>query len=188
MSRDLSNFSMFDLFRVEVENQAQVLTAGLLALERDPTTADQLEAAMRAAHSLKGAARIVGLDAGVNVAHAMEDCFVAAQQGRLTLHQARIDLLLRGVDLLSRIAQTPEAGASHRAGEKKPEIDEFLAALAAAPDEIPSPRPAANAENFAATPAQAPAEADNGRGPSDRVLRVTAENLNRLLGLASESL
>ena len=32
---------------------------------------------MRAAHSLKGAARIVGLDAAVRVAHAMEDCFVA---------------------------------------------------------------------------------------------------------------
>ena len=36
---------------------------------------------MRAAHSLKGAARIVGLTVGVRVAHAMEDCFVAAQQG-----------------------------------------------------------------------------------------------------------
>ena len=37
---------------------------------------------MRAAHSLKGAARIVGLDAAVRVAHAMEDCLVAAQKGR----------------------------------------------------------------------------------------------------------
>jgi len=34
---------------------------------------------MRAAHSLKGAARIVDLADGVRVAHAMEDCFVAAQ-------------------------------------------------------------------------------------------------------------
>ena len=134
MNEDLSNFSMFDLFRVEVENQARVLTAGLLALERDPTAANQLEATMRAAHSLKGAARIVGLDAGVNVAHVMEDCFVAAQQGRLTLHQARIDLLLRGVDLLTRIAQTPETSAAQWAGEKKPEIDAFISALAHAPD------------------------------------------------------
>src|SRR5476651_93984 len=138
MSEDLSNFSMFDLFRVEVENQAQVLTAGLLALERDPTAADQLEATMRAAHSLKGAARIVGLDAGVSVAHVMEDCLVAAQSGRLILHRARIDLLLRGVDLLTRIAQTPEADAARWTGEKKPEIDGFIAALADAPDESPA--------------------------------------------------
>ena len=94
MSDDLSNFSMFDLFRTEVETQVQVLTAGLLALERDPAAANELEAAMRASHSLKGAARIVGINAGVEVAHAMEDCFVAAQQGRLILHQGRIDRLL----------------------------------------------------------------------------------------------
>ena len=41
---DLSQFSMLDLFRVEAETQAQVLTSGLLALERDHTLADQLEA------------------------------------------------------------------------------------------------------------------------------------------------
>src|SRR5882724_213791 len=121
---DLSQLSMHDLFRLETENQTQALTSGLLALERDPTAADHLESAMRAAHSLKGAARIVGLDAGVNVAHAMEDCFVAAQSGRLALHQGRIDLLLRGVDLLARIAHTPEADAGQWAAEKKTEVDE----------------------------------------------------------------
>ena len=191
MSEDLSNFSMFDLFRTEVEGQVQVLTAGLLALERDPAAADQLEAAMRAAHSLKGAARIVGLDAGVNVAHAMEDCFVAAQQGRILLHQGRIDRLLAGVDLLTRIAQTPEADAAQWAGEKKKEeIDAFLSSLANAPDEndaaphereeeAAAPAPAATASSSAA---------GDGRDTSDRVLRVTADNLNRLLALASESL
>ena len=198
MSEDLSNFSMFDLFRVEVENQAQVLTAGLLALERDPAAAEHLEATMRAAHSLKGAARIVGLDAGVNVAHAMEDCFVAAQQGRLTLHQGRIDLLLRGVDLLTRIAQTPEADAAQWAGGKKAEVDEFLAALANAPDESPAAAAPAPDEEEKQAPVSSPVEAaatvtpavaaTGARETSDRVLRVTAENLNRLLGLASESL
>jgi two-component system sensor histidine kinase and response regulator WspE len=185
MSDDLSNLSMFDLFRVEVENQAQVLTAGLLALERDPAASDHLESAMRAAHSLKGAARIVGVDAGVTVAHAMEDCFVAAQQGRLTLHQSRIDCLLAGVDLLTRIAKTPEAELESWAGdEKKGEVEAFLSVLASVSDEAGAVAPARAA-------ASAPAEvATNGHGAenSDRVLRVTAENLNRLLALAGESL
>ena len=79
---DLSQVSMLDLFCMETETQAQVLTAALLVLERDPAAADQLELCMRAAHSLKGAARIVGLGVGVRVAHAMEDCFVAAQVGQ----------------------------------------------------------------------------------------------------------
>ena len=49
--------SLLELFRLEAEAQTQVLNAGLMALERSPTQADQLEAQMRAAHSLKGAAR-----------------------------------------------------------------------------------------------------------------------------------
>ena len=188
MSEDLSSFSMFDLFRVEVENQAQVLTAGLLALERNPTAADQLEATMRAAHSLKGAARIVGLNAGVSIAHAMEDCFVGAQEGRLALHQGRIDLLLRGVDLLSRVAHTPEADAPQWENTKRGEIDAFLAELAQAPDAAPATaRPPGDDASVPAPARDAPA-AGSEPETSDRVLRVTAESLNRLLGLASESL
>ncbi|MDO7927889.1 hybrid sensor histidine kinase/response regulator [Pseudomonas sp. KFB-139] len=96
--------SLFELFTLEAEAQTQVLSAGLLELERNPTQADQLEACMRAAHSLKGAARIVGVNYGVSVAHVMEDCLVSAQEGRLLLQPDHIDALLSGTDLLMRIA------------------------------------------------------------------------------------
>ncbi len=96
--------SLFELFTLEAEAQTHILSAGLLALERNPAQADQLEACMRAAHSLKGAARIVGVDAGVSVSHVMEDCLVEAQEGRLPLKPEHIDALLMGTDLLMRIA------------------------------------------------------------------------------------
>jgi len=95
-SSDFSDMSMLGLFRVEAEAQTQTLNSGLLALEREPASPSHLESLMRAAHSLKGAARIVGVSTAVTVAHAMEDCFVAAQKGELTLGQAQIDLLLGG--------------------------------------------------------------------------------------------
>src|SRR4030088_3059069 len=107
-SQQLSRPSMFDLFRAEAESQAQILTAGLLALERDGTAVEQLESCMRAAHSLKGAARVVGVTVGVDVTHAMEDCFVAAQERRIALDRRHIDELLRGVDLLQQLARTAE--------------------------------------------------------------------------------
>ena len=106
--------SLFELFTLEAEAQTQVLSAGLLALERSPTLADQLEACMRAAHSLKGAARIVGVDFGVSVAHVMEDCLVSAQEGRLMLQAGHIDVLLSGTDMLMRIA-TPGDGSVDQA-------------------------------------------------------------------------
>jgi two-component system sensor histidine kinase and response regulator WspE len=175
-------FSLLALFRQEADSQTQVLTSGLLALERDPAAADRLDACMRAAHSLKGAARIIELGDGVRVAHAMEDCFVAAQQGRIRLMQSHIDLLLQGVDLLMQLAETA-ADSSAPAPRPRQDVEEWLAAMGKLPgtpdttfspdvDEPPLASPASNSAH------EAP----------DRVLRVTAESLNRLLGLASESL
>ena len=75
MSNGLEDFSLFDLFRMEAEEQVRVLQNGLIELESGAASAATLEALMRAAHSLKGAARIVGLDAIVNLTHVVEDRF-----------------------------------------------------------------------------------------------------------------
>ncbi|WP_338758548.1 hybrid sensor histidine kinase/response regulator [Massilia sp. METH4] len=109
MSDDLSQFSMLELFRMEAESQTQMLTDGLLALERDADPA-ALEAMMRAAHSIKGAAAIVGLDVIVQLAHGMEDAFIAAQHGLLKLTPNRVDVLLAGVDLIVQCANLQESG------------------------------------------------------------------------------
>src|SRR6266850_2607058 len=186
-THDLSQLSMLDLFRMEAESQVQVLTSGLLALERDHAAAEQLEACMRAAHSLKGAARIVDLADGVRVAHAMEDCFVAAQHGRLVLGRGHIDILLSATDLMARIAGTGGQSVAAATGQK--EVEACLAALArvlATPETPPTtdnqqPVRRSLGEGGEAGPGPAP---DN----PDRVLRVTAEHLNRLLGLTAESL
>jgi anti-anti-sigma factor len=105
----LGDSSMLDLFRAEIETHAPVLNEGLLALEKDPTQTKRLEALMRAAHSIKGAGRIVGVEAAVQVAHVLEDYFVAAQKGQVRLSSAAIDRLLRGVDVLSQIGQNADS-------------------------------------------------------------------------------
>jgi two-component system sensor histidine kinase and response regulator WspE len=134
---------------------------------------------MRAAHSLKGAARVVGLTAAVAVAHAMEDCLVEAQNERITLSNAVIDVLLGGVDLLGRIADSPAADAAQWMGDDVPEADRFRTALAA----VLATAQASDAMQHAAADAPSPsAEAE------ERVLRITVRSLNRLLGLAGESL
>jgi two-component system sensor histidine kinase and response regulator WspE len=185
---DLNSATLFDLFRMETETQAQVLTAALLVLERDHTAAEQLELCMRAAHSLKGAARIVGLEVGVRVAHVMEDCFVAAQAGRLSLAKAGIDVLLGGTDLLSRIANTPEAELDQWTDAKAPEVEACLATLQGVLQghDVTAAQAPGAAPSALSTPASPSAQ--TARDNPDRVLRVTAENLNRLLGLAGESL
>ena len=192
--------SLLELFSLEADAQTQVLSAGLLALERNPTQADQLEACMRAAHSLKGAARIVGVDAGVSVSHVMEDCLVSAQESRLYLQPEHIDALLQGTDLLMRIA-TP----GNTVGPA--DIDAYVAlmerlldpsqptAKAAPPPVVSQPAPASVIEELPLEPEPAPSVASDpprqGKRMTEggeRVLRVTAERLNSLLDLSSKSL
>ena len=191
--------SLLELFSLEADAQTQVLNAGLLALERNPTQADQLEACMRAAHSLKGAARIVGVDAGVSVAHVMEDCLVSAQEGRLYLQPEHIDALLQGTDLLMRIA-TPGNTVSAA------DVEAYVALMNRLldPSQIPAPvvapvfdvsqlllapQPQAPQPTFEPPLAAEPAQRPQRRTESgERVLRVTAERLNSLLDLSSKSL
>jgi two-component system sensor histidine kinase and response regulator WspE len=189
---EIADQSLIDLFRTEAETQNQVMSKGLLALERDHADAKELEALMRAAHSLKGAARIVGIDAAVEVAHAMENCFVSAQSGAMLLERKHIDILLDGVDLLGKIAQAPESafevagfvGALNAAAENEGEMKTTEAVAAGAP--APVADHGLNGTNGT--------HGGNGNGVTiaetaneDRVLRVTANHLDRLLGLAGES-
>ncbi len=69
--------ALIDLFRSEVETHSDALNAALLDLERHPGDTSRVDEMMRAAHSIKGAARIVGIDPAVKVAHTLEDGFVA---------------------------------------------------------------------------------------------------------------
>ncbi|MDX8451141.1 hybrid sensor histidine kinase/response regulator [Mesorhizobium sp. VK9D] len=191
---DFSQVSMLSLFQAELETQSQALTSGLLALEREPVAADALEACMRAAHSLKGAARIIDLMPAVKVANAMEDCLVAAQRGHLSLRREHIDALLKGTDLLKLIASGPSSESANS------EVEIFLAKFEGlflpvathlphssdadfvdlAPEEL--------ATTLSASPLVGTEPQTQGSIGSDRMVRVTADSLNRLLGLAGESL
>ena len=133
--------ALLDLFRAEIDTHLPALSEGLLALEKDPNQPKRLEALMRAAHSIKGAARIVGVEPAVQVAHAMEDCFVAAQKGAITLSSDAVDVLLGGVDALHRIVPTDGGADDLLAEESLRRLLDDIAALRAgrAPAAPPTP-------------------------------------------------
>jgi two-component system sensor histidine kinase and response regulator WspE len=210
-----ANLPMLELFRMEAENQAAILTGGLLELDRGQGAPAQLEILMRAAHSFKGAALIVNLPSAVGVAHAMEDCFAMAQQGKLALRQPEIDLLFRGVDLLLQISKHAGASITLWETDHADEIQECLNSLARLTRTAEAPAPAsgqaaAHTQPTASDSSTANDQPGNASRPAtmepapaatlsppvvtpsnempERVVRLAAENLNRLLGLAGESL
>jgi len=206
MSNGLEDFSLFDLFRMEAEEQVRVLQSGLIKLESGAGTAATLEALMRAAHSLKGAARIVGLDAIVNLTHVVEDRFVAAQQGN-ALDAAEVDRMLQATDWLARLQAVPESETAAWFEVNAPEIEAFTAAFAAeiahatsAPpgQDAPAqthPQCAIDAELPVADQVEAEPEEDifaqhetgEQRGPQ-RHIRIAADRFDKIMSMASETL
>ena len=217
MADDLSGFSMLELFRLEAESQTAVLSAGVLAIEELERSPQTVESMMRAAHSLKGAARIVGLDPAVRVAHSLEDVFVAAGKGTFRVQPRHADRLLGGVDFLSSISKAddalePTSDWAARAEQLVAELTTMLAeqespvpaaaeapaakvvalipsgtpqtATPATPQTVSQPQPLPLPLPSAAVPAAPP----RGGEQADRVVRVSADSLTRLVGLAGESL
>jgi two-component system sensor histidine kinase and response regulator WspE len=192
--------SMLDLFRVELENHARALESGLVSLETDqsPTAVEPL---MRAAHSIKGAARIVGLSRGVTLAHAMEDVLSAVQHGKLTIAASGIDVLLAGNDIFLSLlkVQTQDLPAQLDAmaddiNRTSAMLDDIMKGRAAQPTQAPAASapiaapapvtPAAAAKAPAAASPQPQAEAHG----DDRFVRVPSGTLNRIIAFAGENL
>ena len=65
----------------------------------------------------------------VKVAHALEDCFVAAQNGIIELRQEEIDLLFQGIDLLVHISKCSESDITRWEAEHQSQINKFLERL-----------------------------------------------------------
>ena len=228
MAEDLSGFSMLELFRLEADTQTAVLSTGILAIERLELSPLTIEAMMRAAHSLKGAARIVGVEPAVEVAHALEDCFVAAGRGEIQVRPEHADLLLSCVDFLASVGHADDAllpdgpwpakamALVAELGRMHSFTDDF-AVDAGAPTVGAPPPPSAHAPPNPpslppaheespsgpetavppATPLRAeetprfvddPTAAEPALASSDRVVRVSADSLTRLVGLAGEAL
>jgi len=181
--KNLSDLSMQELFQIEIETQAETLTSGLLSLEKNPALPPVIESLMRAAHSLKGASRLMGLRAIEQLAHVLEDVFVAAQKNAIVIGADAVDVCLRAVDAMTHIAARKES--VDRFGWES-ELDSIVTALesvrkgAALPMLTPRESPLLNIPE-PALPAEGPVIEN-----SERVLRVSADRLNRILGLSSE--
>lgn len=224
--------TMYELFRQEVESHSSTLNDGLLSLETQKDK-EGIPKLLRAAHSIKGAARVVGLNQIVGLAHALEECFVSLQTDKFVLKPEDMDLFLSAIDLLSqlgRFGQTEVLGWLDDNQNKILEITKQLELLArgvretsppvqnkpkhpksrgrvplshalakaAATIQIGDVRPIAPPPNKETSLSQtltkkikekiALPTSHHANKQQDRVLRVTAQNLNRLMGLAGESL
>jgi two-component system chemotaxis sensor kinase CheA len=128
-----------ELFRAESEEHLQHLDDALLQLEQAPTEQALLEEAFREAHSLKGAARMLGLSAIQAPAHRLEDQLNAARHNTAQINPqtlAQMALLLGEIRQLT-LAALGQGEARERAAMAAPATS--LAATDLAPPQRTAP-------------------------------------------------
>ena len=161
------------LFTQEIDDQCAAMERVLLTLEQAPDRLELVAPLMRAAHSIKGAARAVRNEPAVALAHAMEDRLSAVQKAAVAVDEALLELALRCVDGLRHLGHDrPDAAAQALALRQQ---------LAAAP----APRAASVAPASPVADAPIPGAASYiDVEDTDPVLRVKASHLGQLVALA----
>lgn len=96
---------VMSIFREESEEQIQKLNENLLKLESNPADSAAIQEIFREAHSLKGAARMIGLDDIQSIAHKLEDIFGLARKGEFNIRAEVIDVMCSSVDAIATIIE-----------------------------------------------------------------------------------
>ena len=99
-----------ELFQAEGEEHLQTLDEGLLRLETRPDDKATLEEVFRAAHSLKGTARMIGVHGVELIAHHMEDELGSVRRGRSVLSSTDIDRYSVGLKAMRQLVQEAVTG------------------------------------------------------------------------------
>ena len=119
---------------------------------------------------------------------------MAAQSQIITLGSDQIDVLLQSVDLLQGLSQVMEVDILEWLAQKAGEFESCYEVIAAL---LPPNFSAAGSMSLVRVDQNSALSQSEGQEiataqtlaiPTDRVVRVTAENLNRIMGLAGESL
>lgn len=181
MSDQSADMLPLEQFRLELEERIPELNQALLSLENaaDAAALDAaaLDLLMRSLHSIKGAAAILGLIDLVTLTHALEDRYAAVKAATAPPQAELIELGFAGIDLYQEISRLPADAIEPWLLNQRPRLEALRQALQALhPDGSPDGSPAGQP----LTPAAAPG--------SERVVKVEADNLNRIMGLSGELL
>jgi two-component system, chemotaxis family, sensor kinase CheA len=98
------------LYQVASADHLNTIESGLLQLEKNPQDKGQLNALLRATHSLKGDSRMLGVQDAETLVHQMEELLSAVDKGEQNFTQDMCDRLYKGLDAVRRVAQEATTG------------------------------------------------------------------------------
>ena len=148
-------------FLDEAADMLRQFEQALLVMETDPSDRENLNAAFRAAHTIKGTAGLFGCEAVVAFTHEVETLMEALRAGELAVDETISAALLDGLDQMSALVGEVRSGEADPAvAERSTVLGEHLRSLMASVDRhAPPPVAAAPSAQALAEAAQALSEA-----------------------------
>src|SRR5262249_39708239 len=101
---------LLNKFKEEADIHLLSLQRRLVDLELDPQNNEYLREVFRAAHTIKGSARLMNFLEISSIAHEMENIFAEMREGRLQLHPETNDLLFEAVDTINTMIEAALRG------------------------------------------------------------------------------
>jgi len=163
------------IFRDEANERLDHIVDTLLAVEAGRAAADAIDGLFRDAHTIKGAAGMLGLDEVRALAHSMEDVLESARESG-SFPTELVEPLLRAADAL----RSHVAGSGAPSADLLDELASRRAELLGGGEPLESPEAGTREDEAPAGPAPA-------AGQERRTIRVAAEKLDRLLDLVGET-
>lgn len=102
---------LLEEFLAESTEHLASVEGDVLALERGEATAETVNKLFRALHTVKGAASFLNLRKVTTLAHALEEVVGKFRAGTLVPSEQIVDTLLRGLDQLKLLLESPEDGS-----------------------------------------------------------------------------
>lgn len=178
--------SMLELFKTEIENRVKELSEFLLTYHLSKENLKLLEPLMRAAHSIKGAAKVLSFGSIISLSHSMEDCFIAAQEGKIVLNDSQVELFFKALDAIAGLVEVPLEKIPLKVSEEESHLNKLA-------EEIR--KISAGQSKMAPKKAHVDLETKLRKLGSEikitqeePIIRLTAKSINHLMGLAAESM
>lgn len=176
------------IFKTEADEHLTVINRSLVDLEQGSVGPEIITDILRAAHTLKGSSRMLGLMEIGDIAHKMEDIFKAIEDGELSPDPQIVDRLLEGADAITKLLEPGQEGdvdceaVVSRLSEamEAPSKKKTTKKKKVAKEKVKEQKPEGPAGVEAASIAAKPAAADT--------LRVEASRLDRLINIGGELL
>jgi two-component system, chemotaxis family, sensor kinase CheA len=187
---ELDRDELTRIFTVEGREHLDAMEQGLMALEHDPDDPETIATIFRGAHTLKGGALSMGLDALGELAHSIESLLERVRSGVLFPRRDLVTVLLRGVVALRAELKDGLSGSLTLRPEHRTlmsEVDGWASKSASGRSDAQPDGAGAEGSTGASAGAGFRRRREDLAEERARTLRVDVLKLDRMLDVAGES-